>query len=305
MKQILHVGMGKCASTYLQMEFFPRVQRHYPSINYLPQSDLVRKIRTCQRLGSSFISPNFEFQQEGLHSCEDLIGWNPSHWDTAIEDMASIVPRNSRIILILRDPFDYLQSLYVQQVKSGHVVNFDEWWTKGDLGRNVITSNPRFGFRHINIDHLDYEYLVKLLAAKFDDLVVMTLSSVYNLDTLCRAFEIPLDEIKKLNIKSNLVNQRLTEFQVKSIKRINAIMKFFGLQFNDMTTAHNLLKFGSKNTSQNRFTLMNFLIKSTSLIPSSKFSVDSSELRKNITLKKSEKFVSYIDNEYGGLLQKL
>ena len=304
MKQILHVGMGKCASTFLQQKFFPAVAKSHGSISYFSSSEVVRAIRTSQRLGLSAVNNKSELFQAGIHSCEDLIGWNPSHWATAVEDMAEVVSRESRVVLILRDPLDYLLSFYVQQLKTGHVVDFREWWTAGDIGQLLVTSNPRFGMRHINIDHLDYELLVKLLAKKFDDLVVLPLSSVHNMKLLHRAFEVPWNASEAgLVSGGNGINERLSHFQVETIKRLNGLLKTIGLQFHDKTTAHQLFSFGSKS-KQNRFSILNFAIKATSIIPSPKFALEVSDMRQNATLKRSAEYLNYLEKSCGGFLDK-
>ena len=129
-KYIIHVGIHKTATTFLQRRFLPRLEgvrycpmreTHEDFLNYvLSVDDLEFSVSRARRL----FEKNFQLSKRGgpiLLSDEQFYG---SPWDggasrkTICDRLASVFP-GAHIVVVLRNQPDLLQSLYLQYIKTG------------------------------------------------------------------------------------------------------------------------------------------------------------------------------------------
>lgn len=187
----IHIGLQKTASTFLQKEFFPKIN----GITYL---------------GPSFTQENLVFNQ--LQYADDTI-YNPSNIGTEIEDIlnksvsqekllisdelltgyafynfvnrGTIANRlaeysnTAEIILFLRDQTDLILSLYNQYVKIGWVatkldenflsshgtgISFEDWknGVKGNLSNRFINHRSV-----MSVGYFNYSKLIKYYEDRF------------------------------------------------------------------------------------------------------------------------------------------
>jgi len=299
-RQIIHVGMGKCASTFLQQVILPELDRCIDDLKYCSNSSLVFSIRAFQRTGQQTQIEDKNYHPVVVHSCEDLIGWNCSFWEDAITDLSKLCDRKTEILLVLRDPLEYIESLYVQRLAEGDFKDIDDFVVQGNLGRAIKTSNPRFGMRFLNVDDLNYEKLIFLLKQHFNCVWVVSIEAVQNEILLKELFG--LKNIDNINLHSKTrKNKRLKQAQVHALLRLSRLLSFFGLRLSDTNTPNNPRHFGSFGSGNKRYHVKSLVLKLFGLFPSKPYRPQVSHFEQNLTLRASQLFYQELKNEYKGV----
>ena len=78
--KIVHIGMGKNGSTYLQKAVFPFLCKHYGLQYNPPEFDTLRRKRLSIPLNDLKDLKNLVRKNDILISSELLVGWNPRDW---------------------------------------------------------------------------------------------------------------------------------------------------------------------------------------------------------------------------------
>lgn len=117
-KKVIHIGLVKSASTFLQRNFFGALS---PEYKYNPNFDLNRYLR----IGNL---ANHDFYDLNIFSDERIImeGYNPS-WGDNLFKLRKIMGRDCKIILILRNQYDLLDSWYAQSIHQMNIQNVEDF----------------------------------------------------------------------------------------------------------------------------------------------------------------------------------
>jgi hypothetical protein len=131
----VHVGMGKCASTYLQ-----RLWMHDKAYNWLNPDKLVRAIRTIAEVNSGqtiqFAPPQKVAQRCSVISSEGFSwGWlNDPTKQASIKRLQEASARfigetglSGQVLIVVRDPVDLLRAVHEQSIKEGGYAPYPEF----------------------------------------------------------------------------------------------------------------------------------------------------------------------------------
>jgi len=116
-KVVIHVGLQKTATKFLQKVVFPSIE----NINFLNKNEAIR------------IDMNLSVNKINLLSSEEFAG---CPWDKNVNDRFLIADRlkklfpNAKIILVVREKEAWLKSIYKNYVRKGGTHNFDEFREK-------------------------------------------------------------------------------------------------------------------------------------------------------------------------------
>lgn len=157
---IFHIGLPKAASTWLQKEIFP----YLPGIQYIGPdvaNDLVQ-VSDSEFAAANFVQrfnlPADATESPALISTEALSG----AFDKGAVDMKrnalrikEIAP-DARIILVLRNQTDFVESLYRQMVKQGATYSPQQWWNAPFHYPNTLVPST-----------LHWHYLIELYSSLF------------------------------------------------------------------------------------------------------------------------------------------
>lgn len=176
LRKIIHIGLGKTATTHLQVLIFQELDRlgilHY-------RKDLVQKINRNilnQKVFSESkqIKLDLEldkFPDDAIHliSMEYILPFDPGCWKTSLISLLSDFGEDSEILVTLRDPYSYLRSVYQQMIHEGESdLEPERYFLKSDL---YIKHLEYFGRsnenRRFSVDELDYGYLFNSLTKMF------------------------------------------------------------------------------------------------------------------------------------------
>ena len=209
--KVVHIGLGRTASTYIQKYLFPYLHDlgltdYYNPTNLLYWLDclLLRKIDVLEY---SKFSKNFSKFDNIIISAEALVGWDPSQWDDMAERNYQAFGEESLIVLALREPRSYLVSLYKQVVKSGYVVKPEDYFLTNSRYTSMEAAIRPGMADAINVDKFNYKRLVDLYCDKFNSLLVVPLCAINNpvfLKVMCPE----ISEQQYLDVVNHLKNKR-------------------------------------------------------------------------------------------------
>lgn len=139
---IVHVGLMKTGSTWLQRQVFPKVERAVPTSDNKVMTDLLMNLTDDDRfMADTFRAALDEIGGRVLMSWECLSGRPWGHWDIGrnVDRLVSVAPE-AMIVLVRRDQGEWLRSLYGQYVNRGGIFGQERF------EREILDS------RYLNVD---------------------------------------------------------------------------------------------------------------------------------------------------------
>lgn len=202
---IVHIGLGKTATTALQKRVFPALVECGAISTYNPKN-LMRLLylnRLTKLSNEQRVELATELKSNGgaLISFEGLVDWNPDNWLQARDENLEIFGRNATILLTIRDPRSYLTSVYQQVVAEGHVVAAKDFFVSPELARLVAPATRRGVLETFNQQAFDLETLVELYREKFAKVIVVAMPRLGELSFIDAFCEI--DDKVKQQIRKN------------------------------------------------------------------------------------------------------
>ena len=212
-KKIIHIGIGKAASTTLQNHVFPKISE-YTGIPFYNKLALSKKLKLPEN-GTNILRKKFMDNEEVkldlsdlnefIISDETLYGWifnNESQKIMAkkLFDLFGEV----KIILFIRDPYEYLISEYKMNIRKLNLKNLKKFIENHCYYHTHIEDKYRIDLSQyytrnnylntFSIKNISYILLVKYLKKYFKNVAVIKLEDNNNIDELCNIFELNLDQ---------------------------------------------------------------------------------------------------------------
>lgn len=136
--KFIHIGMGKCASTYLQSVLF-----HDSAYNLIDLSDLAETALECADKGlSEPMIPNLNFDEPGcwdaplVASSESFVyGFIDDGGSYKLETLYRVSAKiiggsrlTGKVLLVVRNPIDWLRSAHGQFIRQGGCVSYKSYY---------------------------------------------------------------------------------------------------------------------------------------------------------------------------------
>lgn len=251
--KLLHIGLGKCGSTFLQNEIFPKFaekngiefidlyDNKYLNIKKDSKFHLLEKHQSIEKK----FPKNFIISNEGLFSK----AWEFSRIEKSFEIIKNNFSRDTTILIIIRNPYELLNSIYCQVVSKGKVLEPEDFFyiKKSDK----IKDQKRF-----NLYNFNYEKLIKLYKKHYDNVVVEKYENIKKLDFLKKISKLNNKDFIEINInKQKKINRSISAYGIWIILFLNKFLNVEKIQVN-----HRLFieKFKNKII---KFILSKFLLK--------------------------------------------
>lgn len=193
--KVIHIGLGKTATTTLQRSIFPYLEE-IGIIDSYNDPELTQTLRKSVAVGLSAEERNrFTVHMNELGSIfislESLVAWDPANWEKAANTNLDLFGSDATIIITIREPLSYLTSLYQQIVHQGNAKKPEDFFLRNDEYQQLFSSNPVQRLSCINIESFDLERLISLYKRNFSRVVIVPiekigemrfLNSIYHLD---------------------------------------------------------------------------------------------------------------------------
>ena len=268
--KIIHVGLPKTGTTSLQKNIYPVLSKLKKYKWYKEENnELYQKVRDhIARMRFGYQIEKFFLDDYNFISDEGLCGWDPHYWEEFAEKNLIAFGRNSHIILTLRKPSDYLNSVYIQTcLHEGNIQNPKDFFLEKKF------YSERLEIAKFAIEEFSYLKLINYYTTRFNKVTVVKYEELKNLQFLKNIFFLSEDELTQLQNIFASCKQYNRAFSIRGARIVYAISRFlnlFGLSLTKGINQRTLyemkmlrdLKYRSKVTEKKK----NSLLKKISLI---------------------------------------
>ena len=155
--KILHIGLGKCGSTFLQKDIFPLIEKN-TNIKLIQAHDIKDiKLNSYKHILKNItglekkLPHNFIFSNEGLFSN----GWEFSRVVESFELVKKNFSHDTKILIVIRNPYDLLNSIYVQTIMRMDIIESEKFFY---IEKNkIFLKDGKY-----NLYNFEYNFLINL-----------------------------------------------------------------------------------------------------------------------------------------------
>lgn len=226
---IIHIGLGKTGSTYLQKKIFPKLCKFINYHYFKDDNKLFKKLNEHKiNLKLGFKTNKIELNNNSFISMEGLSSWgDPFYWeDHSIQNLKAF-GSNVNILIFIRKPSDFLTSTFIQRCfHKGNIMEESFFFLKDQFYSERINS-PKFA-----IDKFSYKDLIDFYRQKFRNVFVFKYELLNNLEFLKILFKLDEDQLKFLQKKnSSKDNKSFSNSSIILTKKISKFLNLFSLDF--------------------------------------------------------------------------
>ena len=225
MTKLLHIGLSKCASTYLQQNVFPKIVKEF-ELNYINLLDFAKinlsnikyHILENQKELSKKLPKNFIISNESLFS----FGWEFSRAYKSFLHIKNNFTNDTIILIVIRNPYDLLNSIYCQSIQEMKIIEPKNFFFIKET-ENVRNNNK------FNLYRFNYEKLISFYKDYFKKVVVVKYEEVNDLSFLKKIFEVNDEFITNLKKTNKYYNKSISKYGINFTLFLN---KFFDIEKN-------------------------------------------------------------------------
>ena len=151
MIKVLHIGLGKCGSTFLQSTIFPKVAKklnikYYGGKSYVELLQLL-KLKEKSKLHTYENHTNIEklFPTDFIISNENLFskGWEFSRIELSFNYIKNNFSKDTVILIVIRSPYDFLNSIYAQEINDMRIYKPNQFFDLDESFINHLKTNNK------------------------------------------------------------------------------------------------------------------------------------------------------------------
>lgn len=234
---MIHIGLGKTASTTLQNYVFPKLTEVVPNLSYNdPRVEelCIREYRLGLNKGEENLLGSLLAKNEhNLISYEGLINWSPNLWEHSADRLLSLFGREANIVIVVRDTNSYLTSLYQQKIQEGNIVSPQDYFISHARFKKLISLGAIRSLDCIDPNLFSLEKLYNMYSVRFDKVYFVPVNKVYEFTFLKEAFNITENDIKILMhsfLNAPRMNRSYSKLAMKLTFYKENILNSFGIR---------------------------------------------------------------------------
>lgn len=180
-KKIIHIGLMKTGTTTLQQHIFPKLCRDQ-NVLYNPAEYLKIKMQRHIYSKDDLVALKEVCSKHDVFiSNEGLVEANPRNWSTGSDRVLELFGEDATIVITIREPVEYMTSLYIQKIQEGNIINPEEFFVSSQDYDALMPFLPKRSLLRFDHQRLDYENLILLYKKKFKDVYIVPLSHINTL----------------------------------------------------------------------------------------------------------------------------
>lgn len=234
---VVHIGLGKTATTFLQSGVFPLLEKHGIVDSYndpqllaatakhhlvgLSDQEIFAFAARLQELGRVFLSD------------ESLSAWNPAGWRAARDKNLRLFGPDTTVVITIREPLSYLTSVYLQYLQEGNVKVPSEFFIPEEVYERLEVILPRFCEAVFAIHEFDMSALVSMYREVYSSVVIVRMEEVFSLEFLQRIFHIDEPIMAQLRAASAGMSAQNVSYSATAVKMTFArerVLRALGLK---------------------------------------------------------------------------
>ena len=221
MTKLIHIGLGKCGSTFLQEEIFPKISKKL-NIQYIKlynnrflkiNNDRIKfhaleNLEKCEKI----LPEKFIISHESLFSYR----WEFSRINKSFDILKKNFSNKTKILIVIRNPYQLLNSIYCQSIQDMKIIRPENFFYYKPFDEKIRNGN-RF-----NLYNFNYDKLISLYRSYFDDVIVVKFENLGDFNFLKKIFELDNDYIKYLSkLRKKKFNKSMSKFSINFILFLN------------------------------------------------------------------------------------
>ena len=264
MKPILHIGLGKTSTSFLQEFFFPYIMKFSDRFYWKDSAELTNKIlghRNKMIQGKEIekiILPNNIFV-----SLETLLapsGWDPRYYEKFADLNLKAFGSDCEIIITIRKPRDWLRSNYLRNIGKLNIIPESKFYLSNndykdyELGDVHCTS--------FALEKFSYENIYKIYSKKFLKVTLIKYEDLKKLEVWKNIIDLQIDNLDELDvIKKKVVNLGLSKNAIKTTFIFNKFLSIFNLSLEKIHKFKKKLRFNDNSNLLKKYynIFLNFL----------------------------------------------
>ena len=155
--------------------------------------------------------------QKFIISREDLFSyeWEFARIKESFEYVKKNFSSNIVILIIIRNPYDYLNSIYAKSIQELKIINPENFFYL-NKNQNQIRFKNKF-----NLYNFNYEKLIRLYKSYFKKVIVVKYEDIHRFEFLKEIYDIDEQFISILKKKNKVYNKSISSFGIKLILFLN------------------------------------------------------------------------------------
>lgn len=202
MTKLIHIGLPKTGLTFFKEEIYGEVSK----IKKIPFYKFsLENYDYKNKLNDKFIIAN-----EGMFAEK----WDFINLEKNFHKIKDIFDKKTIVLITLRKPSDFLNSIYLQQFKEMNVLKPEKFFYSS-------INSDKSGY---NIRYLDYIKFINLYKSYFEKVIILKYNKNFDLGFLNNIFNLSFDKSKYLESKKKI-------FRNKSISKNSVYLLLFLSKF--------------------------------------------------------------------------
>ena len=203
-KKIIHIGFPKTGTTSLQNHLFPYLCKEKNFLYNPPEYQRIKRQRLVYDSDDLMALRAVLRKNNVLISQEGLMDGNPRNWRAASERTLDLFGEDATIIITIRDPLEFMCSLYVQKIQEGNIIKPQDFFISSEKYDEITKFLPERSSLRYDYQKLDYQNLLSLYEEKFENVFIIPVSRIYTLFPFETLFSLSKAEVDKfIKILSN------------------------------------------------------------------------------------------------------
>lgn len=232
MKPILHIGLGKTSTTFLQTVFLPEILKYSDRIYFKEDAQLTNKIldhkdRMIQgkKINKIKLPRNIFISNESLSAPG---GWDPVYFEKFADLNLVAFGSNCEILITIRKPYDWLRSNYTRNIGKLNVISEENFYLSNHDYKNYEIDDLHCKF--FSLEEFSYEKLYKIYTERFSKVTLIKYENLKKFDTWKNIINLEIDEYKQiLEIKNKIINHGLSKKSIKMTFVFNKYLSYLNL----------------------------------------------------------------------------
>lgn len=219
----IHIGLGKCSTSYLQQHIFPKISSILNYEYFYPNTKFLKKFDYLNYTAHPFENKKIKFPFKSFLSLEILSGdlfYNPFYYEKASKINSKLFSKKSNIIITIREPKSFVTSVYSELLSNIFTIKQKDYF----VTQKYFKEENKYFFDY---KKLSYEKLISFYLNKFDVVYLVKYEDAKNLQLWSKIFK--NNNIKKIKIKNKVINKSLSKFTLYLAFYTNNFLKIFGM----------------------------------------------------------------------------
>ena len=170
--KLLHIGLPKCGSTYLQRVVFPEIEKemnikHFKKKEFIDEEKKIINLLHNQKKLENDLPSSFILSYESLYSKTKEFNNIPETFELIKKNFSD----DTTILIVIRNPYEFLNSIYIQSIQTMNIVRPENFFYVEK--NNVVRRKDKYtlqDFNYNNLISIYKNYYKKVIVVKYESL---------------------------------------------------------------------------------------------------------------------------------------